>query len=138
MYNRAPLVAIAPPAHERRVRIVCVSDTHNTRPVLPRGDVLVHSGDLTEDGSFDEVQAGITWLATQLHRFKVLVAGNHDVLFDDAFLARHPARRYGETGRTKHSLEWGGVVYLEDTYVTLQFGDGDGDTTEPSRSRHGG
>lgn len=102
------------------VTIVCVSDTHNTRPVLPPGDLLIHAGDLTENGSFDEVQAGIRWLSSQPHRYKVFVPGNHDVLLDEAFLERYPARRYGQA-KTRNDLEWGSVILLEDSCVTLDF-----------------
>ncbi|SPQ25692.1 7240f1e4-05ee-4e04-975a-40929cd84c24 [Thermothielavioides terrestris] len=107
--------ATAPPDP---VRIVCVSDTHNKQPVLPPGDILIHAGDLTENGSFDEVQAGVTWLSSQPHRFKILVAGNHDVLLDEAFLERYPERRYGQS-KTKQDLDWGDVIYLEDSTITL-------------------
>ncbi|KAK4040765.1 hypothetical protein C8A01DRAFT_45967 [Parachaetomium inaequale] len=106
----------SPPADP--IRVVCISDTHNHQPVLPAGDILIHAGDLTENGSFAEVQAGITWLSSQPHRFKILVAGNHDVLFDEAFLQRYPERRYGQS-QTKRDLDWGGVIYLEDESITL-------------------
>lgn len=102
------------------VRVVCVSDTHNTRPDLPPGDILIHAGDLTENGSFDEVQAGVTWLSSQPHTYKVFVAGNHDVLLDETFLEKYPERRYGQT-KTKKDLDWGDVIYLEDSTVTLYF-----------------
>jgi 3',5'-cyclic AMP phosphodiesterase CpdA len=48
-----------PPAPEtlRRTRIVCISDTHNSTPRLPEGDVLIHAGDLTNQGSYSEVQS---------------------------------------------------------------------------------
>ncbi|KAK0744884.1 Metallo-dependent phosphatase-like protein [Apiosordaria backusii] len=101
------------------VRVVCVSDTHNHRPVLPPGDILIHAGDLTENGSFDEVQAGLGWLSSQPHPHKILIAGNHDVLLDEAFLAKYPERRYGETTRTKADLNWGRVTYLEDSTITI-------------------
>lgn len=39
----------------RKVRIVCVSDTHNATVKLPPGDILIHAGDLTNQGSFSEV-----------------------------------------------------------------------------------
>ncbi|KAK4237638.1 hypothetical protein C8A03DRAFT_44521 [Achaetomium macrosporum] len=100
------------------IRVVCVSDTHNKQPVLPPGDILIHAGDLTENGSFDEVQAGLTWLSSQPHRFKILIAGNHDVLLDEAFLRKYPERRYGQS-KTKEDLDWGDVIYLEDSCVTL-------------------
>lgn len=102
------------------LRVVCISDTHNTRPILPPGDLLIHAGDLTENGSFEEVQAELNWLSDQPHTYKVLIAGNHDVLFDEAFLAKYPERRYGQI-KTKLDLDWGSVIYLEDSCVTLDF-----------------
>lgn len=102
------------------ITVVCISDTHNKQPVLPAGDLLIHAGDLTENGSFAEVQAGLTWLSSQPHRYKILVAGNHDVLLDEKFLERYPERRYGQA-KTKTDLSWGSVIYLEDSSVTLDF-----------------
>ncbi|KAG6015379.1 hypothetical protein E4U54_003586 [Claviceps lovelessii] len=102
------------------VRVVCLSDTHNTRPSVPPGDILIHAGDLTENGSFEEVQSGLRWLSGQPHRHKIFVAGNHDVLFDEAFLEKHPERRYGQE-RTKEDLDWGSVTYLQDSLVTLEL-----------------
>ncbi|EEY23283.1 ser/Thr protein phosphatase family protein [Verticillium alfalfae VaMs.102] len=40
----------------RRTRFVLISDTHNHTPALPRGDVLIHAGDLTNQGSYSEVR----------------------------------------------------------------------------------
>lgn len=40
----------------RRTRIVCISDTHNYTFKLPKGDVLIHAGDLTNQGSYAEVR----------------------------------------------------------------------------------
>lgn len=40
----------------RRIRFVCVSDTHNQTVKLPKGDVLIHAGDLTNQGTFSEVR----------------------------------------------------------------------------------
>ncbi len=39
----------------RRTRFVCVSDTHNCTFKLPKGDVLIHAGDLTDKGTYSEV-----------------------------------------------------------------------------------
>ncbi|OAA59868.1 phosphoesterase [Niveomyces insectorum RCEF 264] len=112
--------ASSAPCHDPPIHVVCIADTHNKQPRLPAGDVLIHAGDLTENGSFAEMQAGLTWLAGQPHRYKIYVAGNHDVLLDDAFLTRHPERRYGQT-QTKDDLDWGGVLYLEDSMAALSF-----------------
>lgn len=113
--------AISPPsAPATAIRIVCISDTHNKLPTIPPGDVLLHAGDLTENGSFDEVQDGLMWLSSQPHRHKILVAGNHDVLLDDVFLDKYPERRYDQT-KTKQDLDWGSVIHLQDSTVTLDF-----------------
>lgn len=53
----------------RRTRFVCISDTHNQTIKLPKGDVLIHAGDLTNQGSFSEV------LDCTRHQFRVLLFG---------------------------------------------------------------
>lgn len=122
---------------KRPIRVVCISDTHNTRPEVPDGDVLIHAGDLTENGSFAEVQKELTWLASLPHQYKIFVAGNHDVLLDSAFLQKYPERRYGQK-ETKEDLIWGDVIYLEDEIITLTFptpGHGSAAQDEPLDSR---
>lgn len=47
----------------RRTRIVCISDTHNCTVKLPKGDVLIHAGDLTNQGSHTEVRVPISVLS---------------------------------------------------------------------------
>lgn len=52
----------APPSTRcptRRTRIVCISDTHNSTVKLPKGDVLIHAGDLTNQGSYAEVRSPV-------------------------------------------------------------------------------
>jgi len=63
------------------VRVVCVSDTHCRHadlPPLPEGDVLIHSGDLTNSGTYNELRSALEWLNDQPHQYKVFIAGNHD------------------------------------------------------------
>lgn len=117
------LVCVLPaaqPSREDTLRVVCISDTHNTRPELLFGDVLIHPGDLTETGSFDDIQTELRWLSSQPHQYKVFVAGNHDVLLDGEFLKEPPERRYGSL-HTKEDLDWGSVIYLQNSSVTLDF-----------------
>lgn len=60
-------VPLHPPTSFRRTRIVCISDTHNHTPALPAGDVLVHAGDLTNQGTVGELSRQVRWLEG-LHR----------------------------------------------------------------------
>jgi predicted phosphodiesterase len=66
------------------VRIVCLSDTHGKHGALtvPDGDVLVHAGDATMRGDEREIAAFANWLAGLPHRHKLVIAGNHDWLFE--------------------------------------------------------
>jgi len=60
---------------EDPIAVVCISDTHNLQPQLPDGDLLLHAGDLTEAGTFQELQEQLDWLNNQPHRHKVVIAG---------------------------------------------------------------
>ncbi|TPX12788.1 uncharacterized protein E0L32_006668, partial [Thyridium curvatum] len=104
------------------VTLVCISDTHNTTPRdLPPGDILLHAGDLSQFGTFDEIQAQLTWLAAQPHQHKVVIAGNHDLLLDSAFVITHPDRELDRhDGKRRPNLEWGDVRYLEDDSLDLE------------------
>jgi predicted phosphohydrolase len=66
------------------MRIVCVSDTHSRhdRIEVPPGDVLVHAGDSTMAGRVEEVVKFNHWLGGLPHPHKILIAGNHDWLFE--------------------------------------------------------
>lgn len=65
------------------MRVVFVSDTHGRHHLtaVPDGDILIHAGDLTLDGSLEGVEAFDRWLGTLPHRHKVVIAGNHDECF---------------------------------------------------------
>lgn len=66
------------------MRIVCISDTHDLHSVLriPEGDVLVHAGDATANGTEAQVREFCEWFSDQPHRHKIFIAGNHDWLFE--------------------------------------------------------
>ena len=50
-------------------RIVLISDTHNLHKTLqmPEGDILIHAGDITNDGTQKEIKDFDTWLAGPWH-----------------------------------------------------------------------
>lgn len=59
----------------RKTRFVCVSDTHNTVPNLPKGDVLIHAGDLTNQGTYSELRKAVKWLEGSDFEEKIVIAG---------------------------------------------------------------
>jgi Icc-related predicted phosphoesterase len=89
------------------MRLVCVSDTHGYHDAMhvPDGDVLIHAGDLTRRGTLEEVRAAGAWLTKLPHKHKLVVAGNHDFLFE-----RDPA-----TARALFTH----ATYLEDEGVEI-------------------
>ncbi|KAI9842911.1 MAG: hypothetical protein M1837_006743 [Sclerophora amabilis] len=103
------------PASRKRshtpITVVCVSDTHNTQPSMPDGDLVVHAGDLTQTGTVPELQATIDWLNSLPHKNKVAIAGNHDT-------------GLAADGEGWRRLNWGNVVYLQDSSVNLRFAGG--------------
>ncbi|KAF3036276.1 hypothetical protein E8E12_001536 [Didymella heteroderae] len=76
---------MASQAVKRKTRIVCISDTHNNTPKLPPGDVLIHAGDLTNQGSYDELERSVAWLEKAPFEVKIVVAGNHEITLDEQF-----------------------------------------------------
>lgn len=66
------------------MRIVCLSDTHglHDRVDVPDGDVLLHAGDLSGRGTEAEIERFARWLEGLPHARKVIIAGNHDFLFE--------------------------------------------------------
>ena len=84
--------------------VVCISDTHNSRPSLPDGDVILHAGDLSQYGTFNEVQDQLDWLNTQPHQHKIVIAGNHDLILDEAFVKNHPDRELNKPGKSYQDL----------------------------------
>jgi Icc-related predicted phosphoesterase len=67
------------------MRIVCISDTHTAHNIMtypiPDGDVLVHAGDFTNIGHYQDVVDFNEWIRKFPHAHKVVVAGNHDICF---------------------------------------------------------
>jgi Icc-related predicted phosphoesterase len=66
------------------MKIVCISDTHglHEQVSIPEGDILLHAGDISKRGKEHEVVNFNHWLATLPHPHKVIIAGNHDFIFE--------------------------------------------------------
>ncbi|KAL4801959.1 Metallo-dependent phosphatase-like protein [Aspergillus unguis] len=106
------------------IRVVCISDTHNATPTLPHGDILIHAGDLTANGTFDELQAQLRWLSAQPHPHKIVIAGNHDLILDGACDERFLTRGEDDSAIKRKRLDWGGIQYLQNEAVTLNISGG--------------
>lgn len=90
-------------------KIVLISDSHgkHNQLDLPEGDLLLHAGDITGRGLGWQVREFMDWFGAQPHRYKVMIAGNHDFMAEqkpDEFLAMVPP----------------GVIYLNDSGVELE------------------
>ncbi|RPA75853.1 hypothetical protein BJ508DRAFT_214124 [Ascobolus immersus RN42] len=74
-----------PTRSTRTVRIVCISDTHNDVLLpenVPGGDIFIHAGDMTDNGTFEELEAAYKWISALSHEVKVVIGGNHDMDLD--------------------------------------------------------
>lgn len=84
----SPPLRLDAPVRPDAVRFVCVSDTHNSiaqmRHKIPPGDVLIHAGDFTRRGLVAEVVEFDLFMAQLPHRYKLVIAGNHELSFDPA------------------------------------------------------
>ncbi|RAL17466.1 metallophosphatase domain-containing protein [Aspergillus homomorphus CBS 101889] len=100
------------PKNSPPIHIVCISDTHNTQPRLPDGDILIHAGDLTQSGTPQELSTQIEWLHAQPHRHKIVIAGNHELCLDNQKPTKNPP-----------SVDWKSITYLGNTATELEFRD---------------
>lgn len=66
------------------MRFVCISDIHgyHERLRLPAGDVLLVAGDFTSRGTVAQVASFDAWLGRQSFAHRIVIAGNHDFLFE--------------------------------------------------------
>ncbi|KAF2001711.1 Metallo-dependent phosphatase [Amniculicola lignicola CBS 123094] len=118
----------------RRTRIVCISDTHNNTPRLPQGDVLIHAGDLTNQGSESELKKTLSWLEKTNFEAKIVVAGNHDMTLDAAFYAKHhtswrwPTPQDPEKCRSMF-VSSPSITYLENNAAAIYLSDPTGPHT---------
>ena len=77
-----------------------MSDTHSRHDELdvPGADILIHAGDATWTGTYNQIRAFGKWLRALPHPLKLVVAGNHDWGFETAPAA---ARRAIGDGRDR-------------------------------------
>ncbi|OGH56962.1 MAG: metallophosphoesterase [Candidatus Lindowbacteria bacterium RIFCSPLOWO2_12_FULL_62_27] len=89
------------------MKIVLIADTHNQHwnVKIPDGDMIIHAGDMSGSGTTSQVEDFLAWFRKLPHRHKILVAGNHDWLFE---LNNDQARQMVR-----------GIVYLQDEAAVI-------------------
>lgn len=99
------------------MRIILISDTHglHTRMVqpLPKGDMLIHSGDCTNIGLKDDITRFVYWLQGLNYDTKIFIAGNHDWCFE-----RKEPWLYNLIN--DENLSQSNCYYLEDSFMTFE------------------
>jgi Icc-related predicted phosphoesterase len=71
------------------MKICIISDTHNKHKrlgQLPIADMIIHCGDFTSVGHAHEVQQFMGWYSHLPYTYKLIIAGNHDWLFEKSHL----------------------------------------------------
>ncbi|KAL4890585.1 phosphoric ester hydrolase [Aspergillus ambiguus] len=148
LLNRLRGPPLLPPPDARPIRVVCISDTHTLEcSDVPDGDLLIHAGDLCNDGSAREIQASVDWLRQLPHRHKVVICGNHDSYFDvrsrlaedrhdpdhDGIKSSSAFAEISSSTASLHTVDddlpsrihWGDDIhYLQHSSVTLTFPNG--------------
>jgi len=126
------------PAEEKGqwTRFVCISDTHCRTFPVPEGDVLLHSGDLTNTGTLHEMETTIEWIRSLPHPLKIIIAGNHDLPLhqpwynenyqgwhsvpEDVSLIIDLLKGPGKPVADGPNVSEGGLVYLQDQTYEFQ------------------
>lgn len=87
------------------MKLVFISDTHGLHDqlVLPKGDVLIHAGDISMQGRPYEVLNFLNWFGRLRFKHKIFIAGNHDFFFQE------------KSHEEIHSIIPKGVTYLNDS-----------------------
>jgi Icc-related predicted phosphoesterase len=92
------------------MKLCIISDTHNKHKrlaKLPDADVIIHCGDFTSIGQSHEIVNFMQWYSKLPYKYKLIIAGNHDWLFQTQRLLA--LEKVPEN-----------VIYLEDSGVELE------------------
>ncbi len=93
------------------MKVTVIADTHGLHDELhfgKGGDMLIHAGDVTEYGTEEEVIDFLKWFSKQPFTYKIFIAGNHDLFFEECTPAR------------KRKLIPKEVIYLENSGTVIE------------------
>jgi Icc-related predicted phosphoesterase len=91
------------------LKLVLIADTHghHRNLKLPKGDVLIHAGDVSYRGEALEVKDFLAWFAKQNFEFKIFISGNHDFYFEK------------QKPKDIEAIIPEGIIYLNDSGTTI-------------------
>ncbi len=66
------------------MKFVVIADSHgqHRQLCLPKGDVIIHAGDVSRRGEENEIIDFLNWFSALDYRHKIFIAGNHDFYFE--------------------------------------------------------
>lgn len=97
------------------MKILCISDTHNYHNDLNLDltdiDVIVHAGDFSETirNCKEETLDFLLWYNSLNVKYKILVAGNHDLYLE----------HISSSEKIKLFREYTSIIYLEDSSIVI-------------------
>lgn len=67
------------------MKFIIISDTHGQHKnlTLPKGDVIIHAGDISQRGKESEIIDFLNWFKDLDFKYKIFIAGNHDFFFEE-------------------------------------------------------
>jgi Icc-related predicted phosphoesterase len=93
------------------MKLTFISDTHSHHDnlSLESGDILIHCGDVTRNGSLEDAEHFAHFMAAQNFTHKIAITGNHDYCFENE--KKEQAEQY---------LSDHGIIYLNDSGVEIE------------------
>lgn len=107
------------------MKLVMMSDTHgdHERLAVPDGDALIHCGDFSMLAKIQDLILFAKWFGSQPHKYKLMVAGNHDAILDmDTALCKSILRQSGITYLENEEVSLGGLLFWGSP-ITPTYGD---------------
>jgi Icc-related predicted phosphoesterase len=108
------------------MRIVCISDTHSLQDLMvhpiPKGDVLIHAGDISNKGGERDVTNFIHWFQN-IEGFdtKIFISGNHDFCFEKVNEPHHKGDYdWLHNLMSSENLSQSNVTYLQDDFIIIE------------------
>ena len=82
---------------------------------IPEADVLIHCGDFSNQGKEEEISEFVSFFASQPHKHKLLVSGNHEVNMMPFAQQNNPSKVAVMARKT-----FPGITYLQDSSVLIE------------------